>query len=39
MKRLLTIFIISLIVAQCKKPYDPPIAEVDQYLLWKEPLL
>jgi hypothetical protein len=33
MKRLLTILIIGLIMAQCKKPYDPPVAEADQSVL------
>jgi len=33
MKRLLTILIIGLIVVQCKKPYNPPVAEVDQSVL------
>lgn len=33
MKRLLTTLIIGLVALQCKKPYDPPVAEVDQSVL------
>ena len=33
MKRLLTILVIGLIAVQCKKPFDPPVAEVDQSVL------